>query len=578
MIISVSANQPGFKAITLARGLNLIVTARTLDSTNKDSRNGSGKSLLIEIIDFCLGADFRKDSALANDHLKQWAFTTRLKVAGQIIDVTRSTAESKVLVCTPISAAKSKTSKSRDQVEGTLSLEEWRQFLARSFFNIEKPELGPSYRSLMNFVIRKGLDAYTNPFHSFKESNELTKQVTNAFFLGLPWEYAKEWEQLESEKKALDALRSAASVNTVKRFVGHRGELEAEIRETERSVASFSAQLAEFKVHTEYEQIEHRANDLTLFIHQQNNTNVSKRQLIKHYQKAIHEEADAAKLDSVEIYERAKIEVPDMVKARLADLREFHSQLIKNRKAYLENEIARLIAEVTSASTEIEQLSEERSRLLGILQTHGALAEYTKLNEELTNKSGNLNELRHRLANLVHFEEGLSDLKIKKETLHKKVMQDLSERETIKNQVMDIFDEYSKFLYEAPGHLIINAKARGMGYDYKVDIKRSGSEGIDKMKIFCYDLMKARIWAAKGSGCGFLIHDSTLFEGVDERQKALALQLAARESEKYGFQYITFFNTDNLPRESELGSLETAGYIRLTLNDKEDGCLLGFRY
>jgi len=39
------------------------------------------------------------------------------------------------------------------------------------------------------------------------------------------------------------------------------------------------------------------------------------------------------------------------------------------------------------------------------------------------------------------------------------------------------------------------------------------------------------------SGCpGFLVHDSTLFADVDERQKAQALELAAREASTKGFQ------------------------------------------
>jgi len=47
---------------------------------------------------------------------------------------------------------------------------------------------------------------------------------------------------------------------------------------------------------------------------------------------------------------------------------------------------------------------------------------------------------------------------------------------------------------------------------------------------FCYDLMLARLWPARPATPGFLIHDSTIFDGVDERQRALALDLAANES------------------------------------------------
>jgi uncharacterized protein YydD (DUF2326 family) len=47
------------------------------------------------------------------------------------------------------------------------------------------------------------------------------------------------------------------------------------------------------------------------------------------------------------------------------------------------------------------------------------------------------------------------------------------------------------------------------------------------MQIFFFDLMLTEISLKSGPGPGFLIHDSHLFDGVDERQVAKALQLGA---------------------------------------------------
>src|SRR5258705_9960023 len=46
-------------------------------------------------------------------------------------------------------------------------------------------------------------------------------------------------------------------------------------------------------------------------------------------------------------------------------------------------------------------------------------------------------------------------------------------------------------------------------------------------KSFCFDLMLTEMNIRRGRGPGFLIHDSHLFDGVDERQVAKALQLGA---------------------------------------------------
>ncbi len=67
------------------------------------------------------------------------------------------------------------------------------------------------------------------------------------------------------------------------------------------------------------------------------------------------------------------------------------------------------------------------------------------------------------------------------------------------------------------------------------------------MKVFCYDLTLIQLRASYADMPGFLIHDSTIFDGVDERQIAKALELAASEAQSRGFQYICTLNSDIVP-------------------------------
>lgn len=76
----------------------------------------------------------------------------------------------------------------------------------------------------------------------------------------------------------------------------------------------------------------------------------------------------------------------------------------------------------------------------------------------------------------------------------------------------------------------------GGALEHHIDGQRS--KGITNMQIFCFDLMLTEISLKHGRGPGFLIHDSHLFDGVDERQVAKALQLGAQRAEAAGFQYI----------------------------------------
>lgn len=75
------------------------------------------------------------------------------------------------------------------------------------------------------------------------------------------------------------------------------------------------------------------------------------------------------------------------------------------------------------------------------------------------------------------------------------------------------------------------------------------------------------------------MHDNILFADVDERQKALALELAAREAENRGFQYICTMNSDSIPLNDLSKDFDLDQYIRLKLTDatKDEG-LLGIRF
>jgi uncharacterized protein YydD (DUF2326 family) len=139
------------------------------------------------------------------------------------------------------------------------------------------------------------------------------------------------------------------------------------------------------------------------------------------------------------------------------------------------------------------------------------------------------------------------------------------------------FNDYSQVLYESPGDLII--EVGDQGYRFDVEIQRSGSGGVGNMKVFLYDLTVATLLAERGIGPGFLIHDSLIFDGVDERQVAGALQLAKDASERFGFQYVCLLNSDQVPTNDLPEDFDLGAAVRLTLNDTPpEASLLGLRF
>ena len=83
MIHAVRSNMPSFKEVEFQPGFNVVLADRTKESNERDSRNGLGKTTLIEIIHFCLGAQPRRNRGVMVSPLKGWTFTLEMTVNGR---------------------------------------------------------------------------------------------------------------------------------------------------------------------------------------------------------------------------------------------------------------------------------------------------------------------------------------------------------------------------------------------------------------------------------------------------------------------------------------------------------------
>ena len=102
------------------------------------------------------------------------------------------------------------------------------------------------------------------------------------------------------------------------------------------------------------------------------------------------------------------------------------------------------------------------------------------------------------------------------------------------------------------------------------------------MKIFSYDLtVTQRLTSELPNSKISLIHDSTLFDGVDERQISKALELAQKESTEKDFQYICLLNSDTVPYKDfteGFAGIFKKSIVQTFSDSTEDGGLLGVRF
>ena len=581
MIRAVRCDHPSFKDVEFGPGLNVVLADRTKEATKKDTRNRLGKSTLLEIIHFCLGGNPTKTGLLSRQ-LQDWTFTIDLELAGKSVSLSRNTRVKRFVTIkgnTSQWPIQPRTNETTDESE--MPIADLTDVLGSLMFGLPigktEEKHSPTFRGLISYFVRSGRDAYSTPFEHHRKQRPVDTQVFNAFLLGLEWRDASELQTLKDRERLLADIRRAAKDGLVGEVLGSLGELEARRVRLKNTVAQQLDNLRRFHVHPQYREIERQADALTAGIHELENSIIADTRLLSSYEDSIKTEAPPSADDLLRVYEQAGVSFPDAVRKRLDDVKMFHERLIENRTEFLKTEIQRLRGDLESRRSESARKSDERAKLLHVLQTHGALEEYTGLQKQAQETESQLKDTEGRIEGLKRFEQGKSALAVEQEVLQQRARRDLDERQDQRKRAIELFNANSEALYQAPGNLLIDFKPTGFEFDVKIE--GSGSQGIDSMKVFCYDLMLAQLWAAKPQSPGFLIHDSTIFDPVDERQRALALEMADREARKHGFQYICALNSDMIPWKDFSSDFRFDGFVQLRLTDAtDDGCLLGIRF
>ncbi|SDN48768.1 Uncharacterized protein YydD, contains DUF2326 domain [Geodermatophilus siccatus] len=578
---SVSANQDSFHAVTFKSNFNVIMADRTPESRDVDTRNGAGKTTLLQIIDFCLGARLGDFGALPKLTGKGWEFTRTFLLRGyddQLprVSVTRSIDEPARLVLEgDLQDAGIVDEPVRRTTVTAGILTDW---LGERLFGLKprsiRDEGEPTFRRLFAHFLRYRNESYLSPFETFSRQSSADIQSANTFLLDLDWRLASEWQRLKDREKRLNAL-GRQGVEEVGQEIADLESLRARLETRLRRLRN---QVAEFRVLDEYREIETRANDLTSRLQRLANDRSINQRLLHVYETQLGEEVsgDLGAEQIVDLFNAAKVELGDAVVRRLSDVVSFHEQIARNRRDYLESEVRRLRQVDAQLTSDIERLDEERRTDMRLLATTGAIDDFGALQQRVGQAAAELESVERRLAELRELRAGKARLRLDRLDLQERVSRDLDERRLRLGEIAADFSDIFELLYDEPADLVVDAGAAG--YRFRTNLPRGGSHGVDKVAIFALDLALVTHWTEAGKGPGVLLHDSILFDGVDERQVVKALSLAEERSTQAGFQYILTLNSDRLPAADTQLSTDLREAVVLQLTDKSDeGRLLGVR-
>ena len=579
MIHVLRASDARFKTLTFRPDLNIILAERHHAATDTDTRNGVGKSSMVLLLHFLLGANAGRNSLFTSEALASWRFYLDLDLAGTRTTVERTGANPQVVVISP-AQPQSQGSLPLGPTSNILKAKDWLALLRNAWFGLGDGEIGPSVRSLLSYFIRRVDDGgFQDPFKHNYQQTPHDYQTAVSFLLGLDWRLAERWESVRQQEKTVQALATALREGRLGSYtVGSVARLRTQVALAQERVNALRSSVEGFRVLDSFSELEREANALSGDIRRLSDENAMDRALIDQLRATYEAEAPPSVDVLGRMYEAAGVQLGDLVLRRFDEVAEFHASIVRNRAQHLSEEIARAERRVAEREASQRAFDERKSEILRVLQSGGALSELTGLQEELAKAQARLEGLRSSYKIADQLAAGKAGVKRARQELLVNLQEDQRERESQLGQLIRRFEELSGRLYdERLGSLEIGASENGPTFSIAIDAGKS--KGISNMQVFCFDLLVAETTAQRGLGPGFLVHDSHLFDGVDERQIGRGLALAQEVATLNGFQYVVTMNSDDMPSTVPEGFAPEDYVLDAVLTDTVDsGGLFGFRF
>jgi uncharacterized protein YydD (DUF2326 family) len=474
----------------------------------------------------------------------------------------------------------------RETGDQIFSQKQWNAVLGATIFALEggdddadKPKYRPTFRALFSYFVRRQTSGgFTAPERQSEKQQIWDQQVNLSHLLDLDPAIPGRFEALRERESAIKDLRQMARAGSLGGLFGTAADFRTKLTIAEAHAARLRLEISEFRVVPEYEELERDASRLTREIRTVTDANVEDRMLADQLRAALESENPPDAESLIRLYREADVVLPEAVRRRFDEVAAFHETVVKNRRAHLAGEIEAADARMQERAKQKVALDRRRAEVMSILRSGGALDHFTRLQEEVGRAEGVVQTMRQKLELAEQIETTKAELDLERAQLTKALQNDHREREARIREAILLFEELSGQLYERAGNLYVGPGRNGPEIDIKIEAARS--QGIRNMQIFCFDMMLSELATRRGIGPRFLVHDSHLFDGVDERQIAKALQIGAERSVAAGFQYIVTMNSDAMPREGFQGKFAVDDFVLpVKLTDAhETGGLFGLRF
>ena len=563
-LISLAASEPTFKTVVFNKsGASFILAKQDKPEQfdNSKTYNGVGKSLLIALIDFCLGASTRnKITKSLQQTLPDWHFILRIEIDNQPYTIIRHTDKPKHL------------SLNNEQ----LTLNDFCLKLEKLCFEIPSGFQYLSFRSLLPFFLRPSKQSYIYYDEPVKSGSPYQKQLYNTFILGLDVTLSQTKMLLKKQIDETNKLHENIKKDPILRqfFEGYRDSSLA-LADLNEKIEKLELDLQKFEVADDYYHIKQEADDIKRNLDKTQNRIKLRSINVDNINQSLKISPDVNRRDIQNIYDESKLVFQSDVEKQLIELEKFYHDLTINRTKRLQLQKHEIINELKELEGQFTSLKENLDSHMKFLDAHQALDIFTKMSSRLA-------DLQQNREKLQGYEKLQHDYEQKKTSLKKDMI--LQSEETaiyldqVKadiNEIMEYFRVLVKRFYpeSLAGITVRNNDGKNqLRYDIEAKIQSDSSDGINSVKLFCYDL--TILMQGSNHAMKFIFHDSRLFSDIDEVHCNELFKIV--KDRFTNNQYIASINQNQLNTlADDVQDFVKKHVVQELTDDSDDGKLLG---
>lgn len=404
-----------------------------------------------------------------------------------------------------------------------------------------------TWNTLFSRFLRRYRSSYVTFDAYVPKETDYIKILNNCYLLGISTQLIVEKNELREQQAKASATEKAIKEDPLFRqyYLG-KNDVELDKTDLEYRIKKLEKEISDFKVSENYHEIKTEADEKSYQKRELENKRVLINNYIRNIENSEKETEDINLEKVIKVYQAAQVEIPEMVKKSLAEVTNFHKELLNSRNIRLSKELFRQKELLKEVDNQIVTIGERMDVLLEYLNTHGALDEYVSLTKELSdlkNEISRINEYQHILKT---YHDSQLDIKISMMDKDKEADLYLEENNKHLDNLKEKFQEYAKCFYpNKKSGLVIKNKTgdNKLCYTIEARIEDDSSDGVNEVRMFCFDWL---LLNCKVSKIRFIAHDSRLYANMDPRQREALFEIVYEGCKNEGLQYICSINEDAL--------------------------------